>query len=112
MKLEIGNFIVKDVVFGDRTFFEDSVLTINKQEAEEFIKQDSHIIKVEIEIAKPGEDIRILPVKEAVEPRIRVDGRALFPGVTGELAPAMSIIPSPKDPQVPPTPNTLIPFRA
>ena len=88
MKLEIGNFIVKDVVFGDRTFFEDSVLTINKQEAEEFIKQDSHIIKVEIEIAKPGEDIRILPVKEAVEPRIRVDGRALFPGVTGELAPA------------------------
>ena len=88
MKLEIGNFIVKDVVFGDRIFFEDSVLTINKQEAEEFIKQDSHIIKVEIEIAKPGEDIRILPVKEAVEPRIRVDGRALFPGVTGELAPA------------------------
>lgn len=79
---------MKDVVFGDRTFFEDSVLTINKQEAEEFIKQDSHIIKVEIEIAKPGEDIRILPVKEAVEPRIRVDGRALFPGVTGELAPA------------------------
>ncbi len=88
MKLEIGNFEVKDVVFGGKTFFENSVLTINKEEAIEFIKEDSHIKSVEIEIAKPGEDTRILPVKEAVEPRVRVDGRALFPGVTGELAPA------------------------
>ena len=40
-----------------------------------------------IEIAKPGEDIRIVPVKEAVEPRIRPDGRPVFPGVTGDLAP-------------------------
>lgn len=88
MKLEIGNFEVKDVVFGGKTFFENSVLTINKEETIEFIKEDSHIKSVEIEIAKPGEDTRILPVKEAVEPRVRVDGRALFPGVTGELAPA------------------------
>lgn len=85
MKLEIGNFYVKDVVFGDETVFEDGVLTINKTEAMEFIQEDEHIIKLELEIAKPGDDTRIVPVKEAVEPRIRPDGRAVFPGVTGEI---------------------------
>lgn len=86
-RLEIGNFHVKDVVFGDSTKFENGILTINKEEAEAFIKEDAHITKLELKIAKPGERIRIVPVKEAVEPRVRVDGRAVFPGVTGELAP-------------------------
>ena len=65
MKLEIGNFHVKDVVFGDKTFFENGILTINKKEACEFILQDEHITEVDIEIAKPGEDVRIVPIKEA-----------------------------------------------
>ena len=60
---------------------------INKEEALNFIKKDKHITSLDIEIAKPGEDIRIVPVKEAVEPRARKDGRAAFPGVTGDLAP-------------------------
>src|SRR3712207_5928403 len=87
MKLEIGNFHVKDVVFGDKTFFENGILTINKKEACEFILQDEHITEVDIEIARPGEDIRIVPIKEAVEPRVRIDGRTLFPGVTGDIVP-------------------------
>lgn len=87
MKLQIGNFHVKDVVFGEQTAFENGILTINKEEAIAFIKEDTHITFADIEIAKPGEDVRIVPVKEAAEPRVRTDGRALFPGVTGELAP-------------------------
>ena len=86
-KLEIGCFYVKDVIFGENTTFSDGILTINKKEAEDFILQDTHITDVNIEIAKPGEDIRIVPVKEAVEPRIRPDGRPVLPGVTGDLAP-------------------------
>lgn len=87
-KLEIGNFYVKDVVFGDTTSFKDSVLTINKEEAEAFILQDENITSVEIKIAKPGERKRIVPIKEAAEPRIRPDGRSVFPGVTGEVVSA------------------------
>ncbi len=85
MKLEIGNFYVKDVKFGGNTEFSDGVLTINKEEALAFIKSDEHITNVDIEIAKPGDNTRIVPVKEAVEARIRPDGKAVFPGVTGEL---------------------------
>lgn len=85
MRLELGNFNVKDVVFGDSTSFKDGVLSINKAEAIEFIKLDEHITDVDIEIARPGEEIRIVPIKEAVEPRVRLDGKAVFPGVTGDL---------------------------
>jgi len=88
MRLEIGNFHVKDIVFGDTTKYENGVLTINKQEALDFVKEDEHITEADIVIAKPGDNIRIVPVKEAIEPRTRVDKDApVFPGVTGELTP-------------------------
>lgn len=85
MLLEIGNFYVKDVKFGEKTSFKDGVLFINKDEAIDFIAKDEHITDIDIEIAKPGEDIRIVPIKEAVEPRVRLDGKSLFPGITGNL---------------------------
>lgn len=87
MKLEIGNFSVKDVMFGKETEFDNGILTINKDEAIDFIMKDSHITKCEIEIAKPGDEVRIVPIKEAVEPRIRPDKRPVFPSVTGDLCP-------------------------
>jgi len=90
MKLEIGNFQVKDVVFGEKTMFTNGILSINKEEAMAFIKEDEHITDLDIMIAKPGENTRIVPVKEAVEPRIRPDGRSVFPGVTGDVEAAGS----------------------
>lgn len=88
MRLEIGNFHVRDAQFGERTEFKSGVLTINKEEALAFIREDEHITRADLEIAKPGDAIRIVPVKEAIEPRCRVgSNKALFPGVTGEVAP-------------------------
>lgn len=88
MKLELANYLVKDVVFGDRTFFKDGILTINKEEAVRFIKEDEHITECDIELAKPGDSTRIVPVKEAVEPRAKTDGRPAFPGITGDVVQA------------------------
>ncbi len=88
MKLEIGNFYVKDIVFGEQLSLKDGVLTINKEEALAFIREDDRITEAELYIAKPGDKIRICPVKEAIEPRIRPDGRSIFPGYTGDLAKA------------------------
>lgn len=85
MKLELANYLVKDVIFGERTKFENGILTINKEEAIGHIMEDEHILKCEIEIAKPGDSTRIVPIKEAVEPRCKVDGRPAFPGVTGDV---------------------------
>jgi len=89
MKLEIGNFHVKDVSFGEKTSYKNGLLTINKEEAIAFLMgSDDHITSVDIDIAKPGESVRIIPIKEAVEARVRLDGRATFPGITGKVAPS------------------------
>lgn len=88
MRLEIGNFYVKDIKFGDKLSFDDGVLTINKEKALDFIREDERITEADLYIAKPGDKIRMCPVKEAIEPRVRLDGRGLFPGYTSELAKA------------------------
>lgn len=88
MKLTIGNVYVQDVRLGSENSFEDGVLTINKEEAINYLMgEDDHITELDIVIARPGDDTRIVPVIETIEPRVRMDERCLFPGVTGELTP-------------------------
>src|SRR6056297_3954956 len=85
MKLELGNFYVEGIKFGEETTYEDGILTINKEEALEVVFKDEHITEADLKIVKPGDMVRLVPVKEAIEPRYRVDGGPVFPGVTGEL---------------------------
>ncbi|MDL2253659.1 glycine/sarcosine/betaine reductase component B subunit [Ruminococcaceae bacterium OttesenSCG-928-I18] len=85
MKLELGNFHVREIQFGPLTEYKDGVLTVNKAEALEVVKQDDHITKAELYIANPGDKIRMTPVKEAMEPRCRVQGGPVWPGVTGGI---------------------------
>ena len=88
MKLTIGNVHVKDVQLGDANSFENGILTIDKQAAIDYLMgEDDHITELDIVIAHPGDDTRIVPVIETIEPRVRMDGRCLFPGVTGEVVP-------------------------
>ena len=88
MKLTIGNLHVRDVVLGSENSFADGILTIDKEGAIEYLMaEDDHITSLDIIIARPGDDTRIVPVIETIEPRVRMDGRCLFPGVTGEVVP-------------------------
>lgn len=86
MKLELGNFYVKDVQFGKESKFENGTLWINKEEALAVVFEDEHITDADLVIAKPGDETRIVPVKEAIEPRVKIaDGIPAFPGVTGDV---------------------------
>ena len=67
MRLEIGNFYVRNIIFGEKLSFESGILTINKDEALTYIRADERITEAELYIAKPGDPIRICPVKEAIE---------------------------------------------
>lgn len=87
MKLEVGKFHVRDIKFGETTSYSNGILTVNKEEAIAVLNADGDLKNVDLHIAKPGESCRILPIKEVVEPRIRPDGRAVFPGLTGPTAP-------------------------
>lgn len=88
MKLNLVNFHVEDIVFGDKTEYKDGILTVNKEEALAYVKEDEHITDAELHIVRPGDEVRLIPVKEAVEPRYRVGGGPVFPGCTGKLIPA------------------------
>lgn len=85
MRLEIGNFHVKDIQFGENTRYHNGILTINKVEALAVVMEDEHITEADLVIVRPGDKVRLVPVKEAIEPRHRIGGGPVFPGVTGEL---------------------------
>lgn len=80
MRLQLQKFHVKNIDFADQTIFQDGTLHIKKDEIEALLAEDTHFSKVEIELAHPGESVRILQVADVVEPRARRDGGD-FPGV-------------------------------
>ena len=86
MRLELGHIFIEDVQFGEATKVENGVLFVNKKELIDLIKEDDHLSQVDVEIAKPGESIRITPVKDVVEPRVKIGGKAgVFPGVLSKV---------------------------
>ena len=80
MKLDLEIVKIKDVEFGDETAINSGVLTINKKEMIEAVA-DPNMIDVDIQIAKPGESTRIVPVKDVIEPRVKVESGGYFPGI-------------------------------
>jgi sarcosine reductase len=87
MRLELGKVFIKNVEFGDKTIVSNGALKINKNELKEIIKEDIRIKDVEIDIALPGEKIRIIPVKDVIEPRVKIKGDGNgFPGVTHKIS--------------------------
>ena len=50
-----------------------------------FIEEIENVKKASIALARPGEKKRIIPVKDVIEPRYRVDRGNQFPGVTGDI---------------------------
>ncbi len=86
MRLEIGNITIKDVQFGSETKVQDGVLYVNKEELAKEAGKDERIKSIEVFLAKPGEETRIIPVKDVVEPRVKVDGDGgVFPGFIAKV---------------------------
>ena len=48
MKLNQGNFHVKDLKFGEKTELKGGILTINKEEALGVVKEDFHITEADL----------------------------------------------------------------
>ncbi len=86
MKLEIGKILINDVQFASETKVEKGVLYVNKDEIEKLVLEDARLIGATVELAKPGESTRIAPVKDVLEPRVKVSGGAMFPGSLNKVA--------------------------
>jgi glycine reductase len=86
MHLELGSILIKDVQLGASPGISSGVLTVDPNKLSELILEDERISKVTVEIAKPGESTRITPVKDVIEPRVKISGGEMFPGMVGKVA--------------------------
>ncbi len=86
MRLEIGKIFITDMQFSNETKVKDGVLYISKEEVLEVIGTDERIKNIDLEIAKPGDKTRIIPVKDVIEPRVKVEGNGgIFPGFISKV---------------------------
>ena len=81
-KLELGNILIHDVQFSNEgSKVENGVLYVNKEEICKIALEDENIASCEVFLARPGESVRITPVKDVIEPRVKVEGPGgIFPG--------------------------------
>ena len=86
MKLELHKVAVKDAQWGDKTHMDGGVLYVKKKDALAVVLEDSRFVAADLDIARPGESVRIIPVKDVIEPRAKMDGSGYFPGYCAPMA--------------------------
>lgn len=85
-RLELGHINIKEIQFGPESKIEDGVLYVNEEAVKAIVLEDEKIKSCKLDIARPGESVRITPVKDVIEPRVKVEGRGgVFPGVINKV---------------------------
>ena len=86
MKLELGYVHINDIQFASESKVENGTIYVNAEELKALLLEDENLKSVSLDIAKPGESVRIMPVKDVIEPRVKVSGGGnLFPGVISKV---------------------------
>ena len=69
MRLELASYDIKDVVFSDSDTLVDGVLHVDKAALLDHLAQVSPFEALDVDIARPGESVRIVHALDVVEPR-------------------------------------------
>lgn len=86
MRLELGEILIKDVQFADVSKVEGGTLYVCAEDIVKLVLEDERIKSCSVDLARPGEEVRITPVKDVIEPRVKVDGEGgIFPGVISKV---------------------------
>jgi glycine reductase len=86
MRLEIGKINITDIQFAESSKIEKGVLYVNPDDLTPVVLEDEHLKAVTFDIAKPGQSVRITPVKDVIEPRVKVEGNGgVFPGMVSKV---------------------------
>jgi sarcosine reductase len=82
--LTLQNHPVEELQFGDDTQLDGSALRVSEEEIRRLILEDPRIAEAQLEIARPGEPVRVVHCLDAVEPRVKLKGPGVvFPGFLG-----------------------------
>jgi|SRR5690554_3469661 len=85
MKLKLGRINISDIQFGESTRVDKNVLYISK---EQILAQltDPRLDSIDLDLARPGESVRIMPVKDVIQPRLKTEGQGgVFPGFVNKV---------------------------
>ena len=90
MKLELGYIQIKDIQFSKECKVDNGTLYVDPDAVKAYLYEDDDVkawVKdFGFDIAKPGESVRITPVKDVIEPRVKVEGPGgVFPGVISKV---------------------------
>src|SRR5262249_16243235 len=84
MRLEMRTFPLTDLIVGGTARYGAGRRTVDRDAVLAAVRQDPRIATAELEIAKPGESVRIWPVRDVIEPRVKVEGPGVcYPGICG-----------------------------
>jgi len=86
LKLELHKIAVRNIKFGDATKVDGGTLSVNTEELRALLMEVPGLANVEFDLAHPGDNTRIMPVKDAIEPRCKISGPGeVFPGFIGPV---------------------------
>lgn len=84
LRLELASFPVTRAQFGSRTAYRDGVLTIDRAAALDLLAREPAFASVALDLAHPGERVRIVHALDAVAPLLKVAGPGCaYPGFLG-----------------------------
>jgi glycine reductase len=85
MKLELADFPVEQIRLGSRLAYQRRVLEVDQSSLLNLVLEDRRITEAELAVARPGENVRITAIRDIVEPRYKVGGGSVFPGILGPV---------------------------
>ena len=90
MKLELGFIHINNIQISKECKVENGTLYVDPEAVKAFMYEDDDVkawVKdFSFDVAKPGESVRITPVKDVIEPRVKVEGPGgEFPGVIAKV---------------------------
>lgn len=86
MKLEVGTIQIQDVVLGSEEKIVGTTLYLEPEKISALVLADERLASCQLKVARPGESIRITPIKDVIEPRCKVDAvGGIFPGVINKV---------------------------
>ena len=78
MNLELRKVAINDIQIDGECKIVDGCLHVDPKKLEELVLEDSRVKSVSFDVARPGESVRIVPVKDVIEPRAKLEGGEIF----------------------------------
>ena len=87
MRLTLARHPVTQMNFGEETSLHGTSLSINEDELRALLLEDERLESVGLDLVRPGENCRVGPLFDIIEPRAKAEGGSPdFPGVLGPSA--------------------------